>query len=169
MIFRTVAISLRKFDWHSIIQGRSRACSRYYSMFHVPFSRPWHSPPPPSASPLEIQPPFLAVFPPSLTPTFLRHHRRHFFPPSRAYSFLPFSIVVPRMEFTDWRKGRLTPFPPLASRQSALYSPSCFHRCDEIYCAPVRVCTIQSSALFMRAYLLDGASPPSTLHRSSRG
>lgn len=36
VIFRVVAISLRKFDWHSIIHERSR----YYSTFHVPFLRP---------------------------------------------------------------------------------------------------------------------------------
>lgn len=94
-------ISLRKFDWRSIIHPRT---PRFYSMFHVPFS--------PLAYPSRRYP--IKDTPTFSTPTALRRHRRRLptitTPRSSPHhAFLPFNIVSSRMGFTDGRKGCLNP------------------------------------------------------------
>lgn len=176
MIFRTVAISLRKFDWHSIIQDRALEI-----LFDVPctFLSPLTLLPDPVGTSIKIQPPFLAALLPPLSTLHRLSTTASRLLSSLAHSFLPFNIVFPRMGFTDRGKGCLTPSLrssrvclSLVSRQSVLYSSSRFHQHDEISCAPVRRCTlctapIQSSVLFIRAYLLHGSSHPPDLSTDS--
>lgn len=107
----------------------------YLSMLHVPF---W-------SLALLLSHQDTLTFSISLAPsTFPRHRASPSFP---LHSFLPFNIVFSRMGFTEWRKGVLNPW--------ALYSPSCFHWHDEIYCVPVQdlhdsdsICTYYTSIFY---------------------